>query len=81
MYRRIEITGIIAAGKTTLARALADAGFAYGVFESFANNPFYDAFYRNPYRCSFETEVTFLLQHYHDARNSCIHTYGSSCRV
>lgn len=76
MHKRIEITGIIASGKTTLARAVADAGVACAVFESFATNPFYDAFYRDPSICSFETEVTFLLQHYHDARNSCLHADG-----
>jgi deoxyadenosine/deoxycytidine kinase len=71
MLKRIEITGIIASGKTTLASVLADGGDACPVLESFSTNPFYDAFYRDPSGCAFETELTFLLQHYHDARRSC----------
>lgn len=65
MAKRIEIAGIIASGKTTLARVLADSGIANAVLESFSTNPFYEAFYRDPSACAFETEVTFLLQHYH----------------
>jgi deoxyadenosine/deoxycytidine kinase len=32
--------------------------------ESFAANPFFDLFYSNPARYAFETEVTYMLQHY-----------------
>lgn len=35
------------------------------VFENFRKNPFYEAFYRDPVSSAFETELTFLLQHYH----------------
>ncbi len=37
---------------------------AASVFESFAANPFFEIFYSNPVRYAFETEVTYMLQHY-----------------
>jgi deoxyadenosine/deoxycytidine kinase len=62
--RRVEIAGGIASGKTTLARLLATAGLT-PVHEQFRKNPFFEAFYRDPTGTAFETEITFLLQHYH----------------
>ncbi|MFZ0889251.1 MAG: deoxynucleoside kinase [Candidatus Binataceae bacterium] len=67
MASRIEICGGIASGKTTLARVLAKAGLE-PTFERFRANPFWRDFCANPSSCSFETEVTFLLQHYHAAK-------------
>lgn len=64
VYPRIEIAGGIASGKTTLARLLAGAGLRHAL-ECFRINPFWKAFYSEPKRYSFETETTFLLQHYH----------------
>lgn len=64
---RIEICGNIASGKTTLATQL-QTNDSVIIFEDFQNNPFYDSFYRNPLAYSFETELTFLLQHYHDIK-------------
>lgn len=61
---RVEICGGIAAGKTTLARLLKSLP-ACPVLERFRENPFWRAFYANPGAHAFETEVTFLLQHYH----------------
>ena len=61
---RIEICGNIAAGKTTLCTALIPVGYS-PIFENFSQNPFYKDFYLDPQSYSFETEVTFLLQHYH----------------
>jgi deoxyadenosine/deoxycytidine kinase len=61
---RIEICGGIASGKTTLAKLLQNANLI-SVFENFRTNPFYEAFYRDPVGTAFETELTFLLQHYH----------------
>jgi deoxyadenosine/deoxycytidine kinase len=60
----IEICGNIASGKTTLCGKLTGKGFV-PVFEDFQNNPFFNDFYNDPIEYSFETEVTFLLQHYH----------------
>ena len=31
-------------------------------------NPFWRAFYSNPIKYNFETEITFILQHYHDLK-------------
>ena len=63
---RIEIIGNIASGKTTLATVLSSR-FS-GVFENFKENPFWEAFYEDPNFYSFETEVTFTLQHYHQIK-------------
>jgi deoxyadenosine/deoxycytidine kinase len=62
--RRIEICGNIASGKTTLCHRVEIEGFL-PVFEDFQKNPFYEDFYKDPVAYSFETEITFLLQHYH----------------
>lgn len=61
---RIEICGNIASGKTTLSRSLEACGLS-AVEEKYLKNPFIEAFYTNPSFFSFETEITFLLQHYH----------------
>lgn len=61
---RIEICGCIAAGKTTLCQTLAQKKLL-PIFEKFQENPFWKDFYQDPSRYAFETEVTFLLQHYH----------------
>ena len=73
---RIEICGGIASGKTTLAKLLSSAVFV-SVFEDFRKNPFYQAFYRDPVGTAFETELTFLLQHYHQEKSAALnkHTF------
>lgn len=60
---RIEICGGIAAGKTTLCDVLSARG-ASPIYEDFKKNPFWEVFYANPSLYAFETEVTFMLQHY-----------------
>lgn len=63
MSKRVEICGSIASGKTTLARAL---GGSFNVIsERFRDTQFYHAFYEDPTKYAFETELDFLLQHYH----------------
>ena len=64
---RIEIAGCIASGKTTLANMLSGRSIV-GVQEDHTINPFWQAFYTNPSTCTFEAEITFLLQHYHFAK-------------
>lgn len=64
---RIEILGIIGSGKSSLAKLLLETGYSV-VFEEFKLNPFWKAFYSNPNKYNFETEVTFLLQHYHELK-------------
>lgn len=60
----VEVCGGIASGKTSFSKAMIDAGFFAGL-ENFSENPFLSAFYTDPIRHAFETEITFLLQHYH----------------
>jgi deoxyadenosine/deoxycytidine kinase len=66
---RIEICGGIATGKTTLAKVLARAGLE-PILEEFRSNPFWRDFCANPSSCSFETEIVFLLQHYHATKSA-----------
>lgn len=67
MIMKIEICGGIASGKTTLA-SLFDSTSHTVLLESFEQNPFWKAFFNNPGRYTFETEVSFLLQHYHQIK-------------
>lgn len=60
---RIEIVGGIASGKTTLARAI-ELTNIHTSYEDFESNPFYQDFYKNPSGFAFQTEITYLLQHY-----------------
>ncbi len=64
---RIEICGNIASGKTTLCRQLESNGLST-TYENFQVNPFYKAFYQDTQAFSFETELVFLLQHYHSIK-------------
>lgn len=63
MMQRIEICGGIAAGKSTLTRALETSGFS-AVYECFGDNPFLKEFYQKGHNNAFETEIVFLLLHY-----------------
>ena len=67
--RRIEICGNIASGKTTLSRGLVTCGLK-AIEEKYLSNPFIESFYQDPSFFSFETEITFLLQHYHAIKTS-----------
>ena len=42
--------------------------FMKGIYEDHTVNPFWKAFYTDPATCAFETEISFLLQHYHFAK-------------
>ncbi|OGQ50993.1 MAG: hypothetical protein A3J24_10970 [Deltaproteobacteria bacterium RIFCSPLOWO2_02_FULL_53_8] len=67
--KHIQICGGIASGKTTLAALLSNLGVCVS-YENFSANPFYRAFYRDPSANAFETEITFLLQHFHALKHS-----------
>jgi deoxyadenosine/deoxycytidine kinase len=61
---RIEISGGIGSGKTTLARALAAArAEARLVEEAVRDVPFFSRFYREPAVYGFEKNVSFVLSH------------------
>ncbi|MDD2851035.1 MAG: deoxynucleoside kinase [Desulfuromonadaceae bacterium] len=70
MVGRIEICGGIASGKTTFASFLAKTGIN-PIYESFHSNPFWEAFYSDPKKYTFETEISFMLQHYHQINKQC----------
>ena len=67
MLGRVEVAGCIASGKTTFVNALAGHQLK-PVYEDHSVNPFWEAFYSDPSAHAFETEITFLLQHYHFAK-------------
>jgi deoxyadenosine/deoxycytidine kinase len=73
---RIEICGGIGSGKTSFATLLGSHGY-YHILENFKVNPFWQPFYSNPNKYNFETEITFLLQHYHDIKIA----YSKSNRI
>lgn len=64
---RIEICGGIASGKTTFASLISQLGFD-PIYERFQSNPFWEAFYTEPVKYNFETEICFMLQHYHQIK-------------
>lgn len=65
---RIAIEGCIGAGKTTVADKIANRLGCGIIKEDFNSNPFLSQFYKYPEKYSFETEITFLLIHYHQIK-------------
>ena len=61
-YRYIVVEGPIGAGKTTLARALAEASGATLMLEDPDANPFLPRFYENTDRYALPTQLFFLFQ-------------------
>ena len=64
MRQYVVIEGVLGAGKTALARFLAEAWQAAFVQEDTAANPFLEDFYRDRRRYAFQTQITFLLNRY-----------------
>ena len=62
--RYIAVEGVIGAGKTTLARMLARRTGARLVLEEFDENPFLPAFYDDPARWAFQTQLAFLASRF-----------------
>jgi deoxyadenosine/deoxycytidine kinase len=60
----IAIEGVIGAGKTTLAKMLADKIGAELLLDDAMNNPFLVDFYRDRKRYAFSTQLYFLLIRY-----------------
>lgn len=69
MNGRIEICGAIASGKTTLANAYSKSG-QDTEFEDFSRISMLDDFYSDPLSVSFETEISFTLQHYYQIKKA-----------
>ena len=60
----IAIEGVIGAGKTTLAKMLAEKLNANLIIEEFEKNPFLEKFYDNRKRYAFQTQMFFLFNRY-----------------
>ena len=67
-YGYVALEGLIGAGKTTLAKRLAQEWNAELVLEEFADNPFLPRFYLEPARYAFSLELSFLAQRYHQLK-------------
>lgn len=68
-YNYIVIEGNIGAGKTTLAKRIAEQFQIKLVEEQFADNPFLPLFYQNPQRYSFSLELFFLAERYQQLKD------------
>lgn len=63
-YSFLTVEGNIGAGKSTLARMLADHYGSRLIAESFEDNPFLPRFYKNPAQYAFPLELFFLAERY-----------------
>lgn len=62
--RHVAVEGVIGAGKTSLARMLAERFAGRLVLEEFDENPFLPQFYSNPDRWAFHTQLAFLASRF-----------------
>ena len=62
--RYIAVEGVIGAGKSSLARMLAERTGARLVLEEFGENPFLSHFYEDPERWAFQTQLSFLASRF-----------------
>ena len=67
-YGYVAIEGLIGAGKTTLAKRLAEQWNGRIVLEEFEDNPFLPRFYEDQARYAFSVELSFLAQRYHQLK-------------
>lgn len=63
-YNFITIEGNIGAGKTTLAKMVADEYGGKNILEEFVANPFLPKFFEDPDRYAFSAELFFLADRY-----------------
>jgi deoxyguanosine kinase len=68
-YRYVVVEGPIGAGKTTLARKLAEASDARLMLELPDENPFLERFYRDAKRYALQTQMFFLFQRIQQLRD------------
>jgi len=68
-YRHIVVEGPIGAGKTSLARKLAERFGAQPVLEDPAGNPFLERFYADSRRYALPTQLFFLFQRVNQLRD------------
>ena len=60
----IAIDGVIGAGKTSLAKKIAEKLNANFICEEFEKNPFLESFYADRKRFAFQTQMFFLINRY-----------------
>jgi deoxyguanosine kinase len=65
----VALEGLPGAGKTTTAKLAAEAIGSTYIHERSADHPFLDDFYRDIERYKLETELCFVLLHYHQYRD------------
>jgi deoxyguanosine kinase len=68
LYNFVVIEGNIGAGKTTLSKKIAGKFNANLILEQFADNPFLPKFYLEPEKYSFQLELSFLADRYHQLK-------------
>jgi deoxyadenosine/deoxycytidine kinase len=71
-YNYVVIEGNIGAGKTTLAKRIADQFNARLILESFADNPFLPRFYEDPEKYSFPLELSFLANRFRQLKDELV---------
>jgi deoxyguanosine kinase len=71
-YNYVVIEGNIGAGKTTLARKIAEQFNAHLILEQFADNPFLPKFYKEPEKYSFPLELSFLADRYKQLKEELV---------
>ena len=64
-FKHVAIEGCIGAGKTTVGKLVAQRLDANFIGEDAEKNSFLSKFYSDPSRYAFETELGFLLIHFH----------------
>ncbi len=67
--RYIVIEGVIGAGKTSLARLLAERCNGELVLEEFDQNPFLERFYEDRKRWAFQTQLSFLASRFRQQKS------------
>ncbi|HWB61185.1 MAG TPA: deoxynucleoside kinase, partial [Chthoniobacteraceae bacterium] len=66
----IVVEGCVGAGKSTIAKGLAELRGSEALFEDFESNPFLPSFYEDSVAHAMETEFTFLLLHHHQLKKN-----------
>lgn len=71
-YKYIAIEGNIGAGKSTLARILADRTNSIFLPEQFEENPFLREFYEKPDRYALSVELSFLEERFRNVKQTLL---------